>query len=185
MSRSPSSIEPSSTVVGAEHVRRDAASLARVWHRCAEERASGRPGRAAGLGPGDRGDRASLSRDARAAGRCAAPAPATPAARCRRRAASSSASSGSTASSRSTRRTCSPSCEPAVDHRRPAGGGRSARAVLSAGSAKPEGVVTRRQRRRVRRRSARVQVRRHQALRAGARGRAADRRDHPHGRRRR
>ncbi len=38
----------------------------------------------------------------------------------------------------------------------------------------------RRQRRRVRRRPARVQVRRHQALRAGARGRAADRRDHPH-----
>ncbi len=43
-----------------------------------------------------------------------------------------------------------------------------------------ESVVDRRQRRRVRRRPARVQVRHDQALRAGARGRAADRRDHAH-----
>ena len=46
--------------------------------------------------------------------------------------------------------------------------------------AEPQGVVARRQHRRVRRRPARLQVRRHQALRARARGGAADRRDHPH-----
>ena len=70
--------------------------------------------------------------------------------------------------------------QPHVITARPAGRRRSARPVLSAGSGQPEAVVARRQRRRVRRRPARGEVRHDQALRAGARSRAADRRDHPH-----
>ena len=49
-----------------------------------------------------------------------------------------------------------------------------------AGSGQPRHLVDRRQRRRVRRRTARVQVRDDEALRAGARGGAAERGDHPH-----
>ena len=68
--------------------------------------------------------------------------------------------------------------EPNVDHRRSAGRGREGRAVLSAGPGVAAAVGHRRQRRRVRRRAARVQVRHDEAVRARARGRPADRRDH-------
>ena len=65
-------------------------------------------------------------------------------------------------------------------HPRPAGRRGSARAVLSAGSGQPEAVVARRQRRRMRGRTACRQVRHDQAIRARARGGPADRRNHSH-----
>ena len=110
---------------------------------------------------------------------CAARAPATPAARCRRAAASCCRWSGSIASSRSTRSTCSPSSSRTSSPPICSARSRARRPVLSAGSGQPRPVVHRRQRRGMRRRAARVQVRHDQALRAGARSGAADRRDHP------
>ena len=62
--------------------------------------------------------------------------------------------------------------------RAPAAGGRADRPVLPAGPRQPAALGDRRERGRMRRRAPGVQVRDDEALRAGARGRAADRRDH-------
>ena len=68
--------------------------------------------------------------------------------------------------------------EPQRDHRHDPGRGRAGRPVLSAGSRVAADVGHRRQRRRVRRRAARVQVRDDEAVRPRAAGRAAQRRHH-------
>ena len=61
------------------------------------------------------------------------------------------------------------------DQRRSSAGRRTRRLVLSSRSGQPRVVIDRRQRRGVRGRTTRVQVRHDEAVRAGARSRAADR----------
>ena len=66
------------------------------------------------------------------------------------------------------------------DHRHPAGRRRGGRSLLPARSGQPARVQHRRQRRRMRRRAACLQVRQHPPLRPRPRGRARRRHRHPH-----